>query len=134
MSTTQTNCYCHSGKPFSECFEAFLKVTARAPSPEALMRSRFSAFCTQNIDYIERTTDPKKLATFNREGTEEWATGSIFTKLEIIKSSQMGTDGVVEFKAYFQTKADKVDHVHHEVSMFKKNGGIWHFRSGRVLE
>jgi len=123
-------CLCHSQKAFLECCGPLLEGEKEAASPEALMRSRYSAFCQKNIDYVVDTTDPQARADMDRDSTLEWMNGAEFTRLEVLASSDEGNKGTVEFKAYF--KMNGVDEVHHEVSKFRKQGGVWYFRDGKV--
>jgi SEC-C motif domain protein len=125
------SCTCNSGKSRAECCGPYLEGDADAPTPEALMRSRYSAFCDKNLEYVEATTDPQALSDFDRESTKAWMDGAQFTKLEVLKSSMDGNKGMVEFKAYF-TMEGKPE-IHHEISKFRKQSGIWYFRDGKVL-
>lgn len=125
-----TKCPCGSGKAFSECCERLHKGEP-ATSPEELMRSRFAAFAVKNIDYVRNTTDPQALSEFDEAGTKEWAEKSEFFKLEILSASNEGNKGTVEFKAHFRTEGK--EHVHHEISKFRKHQGTWYFRDGRVI-
>ncbi len=84
------------------------------------MRSRYSAFCVKNLDYIVETTDPQARADMDKKSTEEWMNGAEFSKLEILKATDEGNKGTVEFKAYF--KMNGADEVHHEISKFRKHG------------
>ena len=49
-----TACPCQSGLDYAHCCQP-LHQGRPAPSPEALMRSRFSAFALGNTDYISRS-------------------------------------------------------------------------------
>ncbi|MFG6303320.1 YchJ family protein, partial [Corynebacterium hesseae] len=51
-------CPCGTGLTFGECCSRYHAGTP-APSAEALMRSRFSAFVTGDEDYLLRTWDPE---------------------------------------------------------------------------
>ncbi len=124
-------CSCDSGKPMSECCGPFLSREKVAETPEQLMRSRYSAFCAKDLDYIQKTTDPQALKDFDRAATEAWMNGATFTKLEVLSSSMEGNKGRVEFRATFQMEG-KEPEVHHEVSKFRKQGGVWYFRDGKV--
>lgn len=125
------NCPCDSGKTFSSCCEPLLKGERSAQSPEELMRSRYSAFAVRNLDYVANTTDPQ--ASFDREATAAWMNGSRFTKLEVLRATNEGNKGTVEFKAHFEPEGGEAQ-IHHEVSKFRKQAGVWYFRDGRVLE
>lgn len=125
------SCTCMSGKSRAECCGPYLSGEVDAPTPEALMRSRYSAFCDKNLEYVEQTTDPQALSDFDRAATQAWMDGAEFSKLEVLKSSQDGNKGMVEFKAYFTM--DGKSEVHHEISKFRKQAGVWYFRDGKVI-
>ena len=71
-----TNCPCGSDKSFGECCEFFINGTGNAPTAETLMRARYSAYATANIDFIERTIHSSARAEFDRESARKWAEGS----------------------------------------------------------
>lgn len=125
------DCYCCSSKPFSDCCQPLIEGDRPADSPEALMRSRYSAFCTKNLDYVFETTDPQARSDMDRGSTEEWMKNSEFTKLDVLRATNEGNKGTVEFKAYF--KMNGADEVHHEISKFRKQAGVWFFRDGKVV-
>jgi SEC-C motif-containing protein len=120
-------CSCCSQKEFADCCGPLLEGDTAAPTPEALMRSRYSAYCHKNFDYLVNTTDPQVRLEFDHEGTRKWMDEATFTLLEVLKTSMDGNKGVVEFKAHFQV-ADKPPEVHHEVARFRKQAGSWYFR------
>lgn len=125
-----TKCPCGSGKSFEECCER-LHQGEPAQSPEQLMRARFSAFSIKNIDYVKETTDPQSLHEFDIDATKKWAETSEFFKLEIIRATDEGNKGIVEFKAHFREGGK--EHIHHEISKFRKQAGVWYFRDGRLV-
>lgn len=100
------------------------------PTAEALMRSRYSAFAKNEMQYLRDTTDPQTLENIDDEANKEWAERAKFLKLEIVRAEEKGTKGVVEFKAFYSV--DDEDYVHHEVSTFRKQAGQWFFKSGKV--
>jgi SEC-C motif-containing protein len=125
-----TDCPCGSSKALASCCQPLLDGEP-ASGPEQLMRSRFTAFVVKNLDYIMNTTDPQTLHDFDMEGTKAWAATSEFFKLEILKASAEGNKGMVEFKAHFRT-GDK-EQIHHEISKFRKQAGVWYFRDGKLV-
>jgi SEC-C motif-containing protein len=130
-----SNCPCGSGKSFSSCCEPYLKGKAKPPTAEALMRSRYAAFTTADVEYVESTTDPASRETFDRDGTLEWAKNSEWMGLEIVstdKGLEKDTTGIVEFIARY--KYQDVDRVHHEKSDFKKRDGQWFFVDGKLVQ
>ena len=124
-------CYCCSSKPYSDCCQPILEGQRPAATPEQLMRSRYSAFCIKNLDYVVDTTDPQARADMDRASTEEWMKNSEFTRLEVLRSSDEGNKGTVEFKAYFTMNG--ANEIHHEISKFRKHSGTWYFRDGKVM-
>lgn len=126
-------CYCDSGKEFESCCGPLLRGAVAAETPEALMRSRYSAYHTKNYDYIESTTDPQARADIDWRANREWAAQSTFTQLEVLGTSVEKNKGVVEFRAHFHLNHDPANpQTHHEVSTFRKQAGIWYFRDGRA--
>ena len=125
------NCYCGKPKTFSECCKVYISGKAVAANAEDVMRSRYSAFCVVDMDYLQQTTDLQVRFDFDEKANEEWARSSQFTKLEIIKTEEAGTKSIVEFKAYF--KMDEKESTHHEISTFRKSNGAWFYRSGRII-
>jgi SEC-C motif domain protein len=128
-------CYCCSGKKFEECCELFLAGNAKPKSAEALMRSRYSAYATANIDYILVTTHHSQLAFHDAKSITNWAKSSLWQKLEIVSTIDGNfTDlsGIVEFKAYYLDLRLQ-SQIHHERSNFKKELGEWFFVDGEIV-
>ncbi|MEO5668234.1 MAG: YchJ family metal-binding protein [Bdellovibrionota bacterium] len=123
-------CYCGSQKKFETCCEPLLTRSQAATSAESLMRSRYAAFCTKDMDYLFETTHPSARASFDRESNTTWAEQAHFEKLEVLGASQMGDRGFVNFKAHFTI--DGVAQVHREASSFRRENGIWYFVDGKV--
>jgi len=92
-------CPCCSAKSFAKCCEPLLLGTRPASNSEALMRSRYSAFCLKNMDYIEATFHPSSRKSFDRASNTQWAEAARFEGLRILKSSENGiwyfVEGVV---------------------------------------
>ncbi len=124
------NCPCGSGKKLEQCCEPLIEGQRQAESPEELMRSRYTAFCLKKMDYVAETTDPQVRYEFDMKANEEWANSSKFLKLEVLKSSQEGNKGMVEFKAWFKV-GEGPEQLHHEVSKFRKQAGVWYFKDGK---
>ncbi|KYG62859.1 hypothetical protein AZI87_16450 [Bdellovibrio bacteriovorus] len=123
-------CPCGSEKTYSECCGPYHSGKALAPTAEALMRSRYSAFAKNQMEYLRDTTDPQTLDLIDEDANKEWAERAKFLKLEIVKAEEKGTKGTVEFKAFYTV--DDEEYVHHEVSTFRKQAGEWFFKSGKI--
>jgi SEC-C motif domain protein len=92
-------CPCHSQKPYSECCAPYHR-SLNAPTPLALMRSRYSAYALGNAEYIIKTTHPDHPdssipAPERRKQIKLFCRSSTFKDLEILES----TDSTVTFKA-----------------------------------
>lgn len=125
------NCYCGNQQPYAECCEKLISGQETPTTAEALMRSRYSAFCIVNVDYLIETTDMQARFEIDRDANQAWAQKSQFTKLEILNTEENGNKAIVEFKAYFNL--DNSVHTHHEISTFRKSNGRWYYRSGRII-
>ena len=132
---SETNpCPCGSGAPLSSCCKPVIDGTAKALTAEALMRSRYTAYTLQEINYLASTLDANELRDFDKDGTAKWARDSAWMGLEIVQTSAGAADdkdGVVEFKARY--KRDGVLHEHHEVSQFQKVDGTWLYCGGKSV-
>ena len=129
-----TNCPCGSNNSYSECCEPFLSGTGKAPTAEALMRARYSAYAAANIDFVEQTIHPKSREDFNRESARKWAEESQWQGLEIlnaISGKEEDAEGTVEFIATYSQKDEPIKH--HEIATFKKEDGTWFFVDGRMV-
>lgn len=123
------NCPCCSGKTYEECCKPFHAKERLANSAETLMRSRFSAFAIPNGEYLMETTFPSKRKFHNTKDLQEWGEINVWTKLEIVKSSESR----VEFKAFY-TDENGNPQVHYEDSKFQKMGEKWFYVSGKFLD
>jgi SEC-C motif-containing protein len=121
-------CPCGLDQEYDSCCGRFHSQTAQAPTAETLMRSRYSAFCTKNFEYLKNTTDPQTRAIYARDANNKWANAVEFTRLEVLTANQ----DTVEFKAHFKLLETGQPHIHHEVSKFRQIEGTWFYREGKV--
>ena len=91
------------------------------------MRSRYTAYRKQNLDYLVQTTDPQRRMEIDWESTKKWMEESEFTKLEVQAHTSEGNKASVKFEATFR-RGDEAPEVHAEDARFRKQGGIWYFR------
>jgi SEC-C motif-containing protein len=126
-------CPCGSQKKYSDCCEIFHKG-GDAPTAEALMRARYSAFEKNEISYLSASHKPGT-EDFNEEEARTWAKSSIWKGLEIVatkKGLESDTEGLVEFKASY-TDLEGKDIVHHELSSFIKLENKWYYSEGQII-
>ncbi len=127
-----TQCPCGSGNDFDDCCGPLL-AGAPAVSPEALMRSRFTAFVQGNLDYIESTHATEVRATFNPSAAESTANAVEWVDLRILDTADGGAGdetGTVEFAAQFKKDGELM--VHHERSNFRREAGGWVYVDGKM--
>lgn len=118
-------CYCNSQKQFKDCCEPYIKGLKKAPTAEALMRSRYSAYATHQADYLVATTHISQRDLHSKEAILFWATSNQWQKLEVLNA----TSTTVEFKAYYSDH-NKKPQIHHEFSTFIQEDGIWYYVDG----
>lgn len=128
-STSTIPCYCCSGKTYSDCCKPIIQAHS-ATTPEILMRSRYSAFCIKNADYLIATASPATRSPDLAQGLESTFQTTRWRGLKIIKSG----NNFVEFSAYFCPKANpkQLDQIH-ELSHFERIDGKWHYAQGKHL-
>ncbi|MFT4683284.1 MAG: SEC-C motif-containing protein [Flavobacteriales bacterium] len=126
-----TPCPCLSNLPFASCCQPILNGTP-APTAEALMRSRYSAYAEKDAAYLHRTTHTSTRKEHPVKEILKWAKRTNWLKLEVLrteKGMENDVEGIVEFKAYF-TEKDHHIHVLHEVSAFVKEESEWYYVNG----
>lgn len=99
-----TPCPCGSAKTYESCCGQYIEHDISAPTPEALMRSRYTAYSIANIDYIVKTMTGNAAKNFNYQEAKNWATQVQWLRLEVKSSSidqHNSHKGFVEFKAFY---------------------------------
>ena len=126
-------CPCGSGRVYAECCEPYISGKAKAPTAEALMRSRYTAYAEHAVDYIINTCVHRGKDDIDPKSTREWSEQSTWLGLTIIATEKGGpadTEGVVEFEARYERGGLK--DIHHERGTFKKQNGEWLYVDGHV--
>ncbi|GHF80261.1 YchJ family protein [Streptomyces thermodiastaticus] len=122
---TPRSCPCGLPEPYQECCGRFHRGVAAAPTAEALMRSRYSAFARQDAEYLLRTWHPR-----NRPARLDLDPRMRWTGLEILGTtggSAFHTTGTVTFRASYRGG------VLHERSRFERVDGAWVYVDGDFL-
>lgn len=129
MMDDAASCPCGSGKMLAACCGPVLQG-APAATPEALMRSRYSAYVLGNLDHIERTNGAEVRDDFNRAEAERTVQEVVWQGLDVMASSEDGDIGTVEF--YVRFSRDGQDLAQHELSDFRREDGHWLYVGGKV--
>ncbi|MCI3275654.1 YchJ family protein [Streptomyces cylindrosporus] len=120
------SCPCGLAETYERCCGRFHRGEAAAPTAEALMRSRYSAFVKRNEQYLLRTWHPR-----TRPATLDLDPGARWTGLEILATtdgSAFHGTGTVTFRASFRGGAL------HERSRFERVDGAWVYVDGEFLD
>lgn len=125
-------CPCLSGDPYGDCCGRYhhgLGGGPTAPTAEALMRSRYSAFAVGDPGYLLATWAPAtRPASLDLDDDTEWR------GLEIVRTEAGGpfdSAGVVEFVARYRDPRTRRG-APHETSRFIREHGRWLYVDGDV--
>ncbi|MES0875140.1 YchJ family protein [Sinimarinibacterium thermocellulolyticum] len=122
-------CACESGKAYRDCCGPYHHGIP-APTPEALMRSRYSAYAMRLSLYLLATWHPR-----TRPPPDELDLGEVRTAwlgLKIVRTAQGSDDeGIVEFIARYRVGGGRAVRLH-ETSRFVREGGVWYYLDGVI--
>jgi SEC-C motif-containing protein len=117
-------CPCCSNLIYAKCCEPYHLNMMVPATPEKLMRSRYSAYVMHLVAYLMQTTHPLVRYLYDEKEIENWAKANTWLKLEICVAQK----DKVEFKAQYQNGLNTT--IHHEISTFKKDNGVWYYLKG----
>ena len=118
-------CPCGLGMPYDACCGRYISGSSAAPTAEALMRSRYTAFVIGDGSYVARTWAPETLPA----SLEVDPTGESFTRLDVIATESGGlfdATGTVTFQAHYPGGSLQ------ERSRFERRDGRWLYVDGVV--
>ncbi|MEU3839936.1 YchJ family metal-binding protein [Streptomyces sp. NPDC028635] len=119
---TTRSCPCGLPEPYAACCGRYHRGEAAAPTAEALMRSRYSAFVQGDPGYLLRTWHPR-----TRPGRLDLDPGMRWTGLEILATSDgsaFHSTGTVTFRASYRG-GSLTEH-----SRFERVDGAWVYVDG----
>jgi SEC-C motif-containing protein len=120
-------CPCGSGRAYDRCCAPWHEGAA-APTAEALMRSRYSAYVRKLEDYLLATWHPETRPS----ELDLDADGSKWLGLSVKKHTQPDeAHATVEFVARYRIAGK--GHRLHEISRFVREGGRWYYRDGELF-
>ncbi len=121
-------CPCGTNKNLDLCCGPYLSGAVVAPTAEALMRSRYTAYTLNDEAYLRATWDertcPKERIT--HDDPTKWL------GLEVKKFKADGDNATVEFVARY--KIGGKAHRLHELSRFVRYEGKWFYVDGSFPE
>ncbi len=127
-----TPCPCGSDKKYKKCCQSYHK--GKVPTNALiLMKSRYSAYCVGDANYIIKTTHTNN--PLYEENIDQWKESikvvsreTIWKNLKIIDFKEEGNRAFVYFIANFE--GGKIE----EKSFFIKEQGIWLYYNYEILE
>ncbi|QAY69620.1 YchJ family protein [Xylanimonas protaetiae] len=125
-----TRCPCLSGLPLAECCGPVIAGDRPAPTAEALMRSRFTAFATGDVAWLRTSWHPTtRPADLDLDDDVDWR------RLDILGTRAGGPfddAGEVEFVASWRSRSTRERGRLHERSRFVREDGRWLYVDGDV--
>jgi len=136
-----TLCDCGSQKSYQACCQPYLSGEQDAKRPAHLMRSRYTAFCRKNIDYLIATHHPSQREPDDRVTLSQNVDQTEWLGLKILKADpptpaqKAENQATVEFVAFFRSKiqSSSIEQLH-EKSEFVHEDGRWYYLRGEMLE
>lgn len=128
-----TNCPCGTGLFYSKCCELYHTGAAFAPTPEKLMRSRYSAYVLLLEAYLLQTWHPTTRPINLELSHEAFTHPRKWLGLTVLNADQTSENkGKVEFVAKYKVngKAHKI----HEISDFVLENNQWLYVDGQFQE
>lgn len=125
-------CPCKSKLPYEACCMPYHYGRANAPTAEALMRSRYSAYFFRNVDYLVDTQHPQTRENDLRDELQDSIYKANWKFLEILSTSKGGPDdkkGKVAFVATYYVDGEEFQLEEH--SRFQKYRGRWKYYDDR---
>ena len=127
-----SSCPCGSGKLFAACCGPHI-AGVPAPTAEALMRSRYSAYTLGNLDYIEKTCTGRAAQVFDRSAVALSMPATQWLGLKIRQTRAGGegdTTGTVSFIVRFREQGREFSQA--ETSTFRRIDGRWYYEDSEV--
>lgn len=126
-------CPCCSQLSFEQCCKPLIDGNIPAQTPQALMRSRYTAYTQKTIDYIYDTYAAAVRAKQHKSDIKAWADNVTFVDLKILgcEGEDDPKEQFVEFCAYYLEGGQL--HKLHEKSRFVHEQGQWRYIDGTLF-
>lgn len=128
MTNPNAPCPCGSKKIYELCCNIYISGKNPAPTAEALMRSRYTAYSQANIAYIQATMRDAAAEGYNPIEAALWAKSVCWKDLQVLAAFPHAQDphcAYVSFIARYTLQ--NVMQEMAEVSEFKRYDGKWFY-------
>ncbi len=126
--SSSISCPCGSLKTFAQCCEPYINMAVEPPTPETLMRSRYSAYVVNNYEYIQATYSNSNRTNLSVTDIQKAAENTKWLRLTVLSAFDMGNEGEVEFIAHYKVNNDFYQM--HEHSFFVLEQNSWRYVKG----
>jgi len=125
-------CPCGSESEFEQCCQPAITGVRPAATPEALMRSRYSAYVTENADYLIASWHPDCRVPELRAALLEGFASTHWLGLNVVATAKgkSADEGFVEFAARYQEEGNPDTVLIHERSRFLRVNKHWYYVDG----
>lgn len=119
--TERKKCDCGLDNRYLDCCGKYIEQGLYPQNAEALMRSRYTAYCLINIPYLLKTWHPDTRPELSADvlAPTQWQ------RLEVLNTKNGLKKSTVEFKAFYNE--DGEEKCLHEHSVFKKVKNRWYY-------
>lgn len=131
--TPDSPCPCNSDKAYSACCGLYIGTKEHAPNPEAMMRSRYTAYVIGDIDHLMKTIPLLQRKAFDQRAALAWSKAAEWLGLDVkgSKEFEQGKKARVEFIAKYKIEGE--EQIHHEIALFEKTQNRWFFIDSKIL-
>jgi len=130
---TNTKCPCGTQKEYEQCCGLYISGQENAPTAEALMRSRYSAYVKQAFPYVYETYHSTTKQHFTLAAIEAQSEQIQWLGLKIIETEaglENDEEGIVKFSA--SHRLNEKNHYLNERSFFSRENGLWRYVNGET--
>lgn len=123
-------CHCGKAKLFEDCCQPVIEGQIKANSPETLMRSRYSAYCENQFEYILNTYAKSRRHELTTQDIAQGSDQTNWLALEVLATENGLNRPSVTFKAYYAYNKQLM--LLHEKSYFEQEEGDWMYVNGDI--
>ncbi len=133
------DCPCTSGLRYRDCCRPFHQREREAPTPEALMRSRYAAFARKDAAYLLHTLhaghpDRQRPEAEMRKAIQASTAAFRYLGLSILDQRPADAAGVAQVLFYARIFEKGRDRSFVELSDFAHDGAGWRYIDGKLLQ
>ncbi|SLM63161.1 MULTISPECIES: YchJ family protein [Dickeya] len=130
-------CPCGSGQPYIQCCQPYLRRDANAARPDVLMRSRYTAYVLQDVEYLLATWHPDCHAENWRDEIAASCHDTHWLGLNVlaVSAGKTADESYVEFAASYHSTSSPAQRVlMRERSRFLHHHDRWYYVDGVHLQ